>query len=114
MAARWMAPKLAKMQRDRKSQLQPGSHRSGHTVATSNALSAEVAALCKEYTGVVTLCKPDMRGASSTWRKRGGSMMGCGMGSAIAPDGHKGVARNTNGNYYELWSTAGDRLVSSR
>lgn len=103
-----MQPKLAKMAAARKFSPVTTQRRAGHTIAASNALSAEVAKLVAEYTGTVTRCNPGKN--TDTWRKRGGSVMGCGMGAAIAPDGHKGVAKSTNGNYYELWGS-GDRLV---
>lgn len=61
MASRWMAPKLAKMARERinpanPNQRPPERPRAGHTIETSNAKSAELAALVEKYTGVVTVC----------------------------------------------------------
>lgn len=108
MASRWLQAKRAKMAAQAKANAKPGSHRGGHTIETSNRKSAELSALIARYTGVVTLCDPGRQ--TGTWNKRGGSLMGAGLGAAIAVNGHKGVARNTNGNYYDLWGS-GDRLI---
>jgi hypothetical protein len=60
MASRWMQAKLARMALDRVNPRDPNAKpyerpRSGHTIEASNARSAELAKLCKGYTGVVTV-----------------------------------------------------------
>jgi hypothetical protein len=109
MASRWMRPKLDKLKRDGAANARPAN-----TKPVSRAdMRAEMLEACKRYTGVVTVATTKPR-ETNTWRKRGGSLMGAGMGSAIVPDGRVGgVARNTNGNYYALWGT-GDRLLKAR
>jgi hypothetical protein len=97
-----MAPKLAKMARDRKREGHVvTNNRPGHTIAVSNHLTAEIAKACEGYTGVVTVGDKGrrLRAIGKQRREFDGRTFG---------NGERQVT--TARDYYDLWDTS-DRLI---
>jgi hypothetical protein len=55
MASRWMQAKLAIMAKQRKFEPRDTIHRAGHSLAASEARSAEISELVQGFSGVVTV-----------------------------------------------------------